>query len=316
MNFLKSQSILKHVGILSLLLPMGLATGLATGSVAEAKLQVVTTTTDLESIVRTVGGDFVEVSSIAKGTQDPHQIEAKPSFMLKFRNADLVVSQGLELESAWLGPLVQGGRNPKINQGTNGFLELGEKLDPIEKPKAGATRAEGDVHPGGNPHFQLDPIRLGEAAVIIGEHLAELDSAHKAEFSKNASVFQKHMQDKAKEWQSRMMKTGIKEVVTYHKTFSYFLDRFGVKSTLQLEPKPGIPPTASHLVEVIGEMKARGIKLVLIENFYDATVSDKIRGDVPNAKVVRLAVSVGGEPEIKNNEDLIEAVVKTFEAAK
>jgi len=284
-------------------------------SFALAKLQVVTTTTDMRALVEVVGGDKVEVMSIAKGTQDPHQIEAKPSFMVHMRNADLVVSQGLELETAWLLPLIQGARNPKIQQGTKGFLEIGEGIDPIEVPKGDVTRAEGDVHPGGNPHFQLDPIRMGKAATIVANQLAELDPSN-GEFYKNkARDYDKHMQEKTAEWKKRLEKTGIKEIVTYHKTLSYFLNRFDIKNAVQLEPKPGIPPTASHLLDVISQMKKRNIHLVLIENYFADDVSDKLKQGVPGVVVERIPVSVDGDKDVPTTEALIENLVKNFEAA-
>ena len=285
-------------------------------AMAEAKLSVVTTTTDLQALVETVGKEKVDVSSIAKGTQDPHQIEAKPSFMVKIRSADLVLAQGLELESAWIIPLIQGARNPKVNAGSKGFYELGEHLDPIEVAKGNVTRAEGDVHPGGNPHFQLDPIRMGQAAALIADKMGELDGANKDFYKANATAFVKLLEEKTKEWKTRLAKTEIKEVVAYHKTFSYFFHRFDIKNTLELEPKPGIPPTASHLLDVIAQMKARNLKLVLVENFYEAGPGDKIKAAVPGVTVSQIPVSVGGEPNIKSVFDLIENLVRVFESAK
>lgn len=277
-----------------------------------AKIQVAATTTDLAAIVKAVGQDQVETFAIGKGTQDPHQIEAKPSFMVKLRATDLVVAHGLELESAWLDPLIQGARNPKLSAKT-GVLELAGELEPIEIPKGGISRAEGDVHPGGNPHFQLDPIRLGKAAVLIAEKLAELDPAHKDFFIANANQFQKQMQAKTQEWQARLKKTGVTEFVTYHKTFAYFCARFSMECSLQLEPKPGIPPTAGHLLSVIDQMKKRKLRIVLIENLYDDAVGTKIKADIANAHVERVPVMVEGEPGISTNEQLIERVVKAIE---
>lgn len=283
---------------------------------AQAKVNVITTTTDLKALVDIVGKERVDSFSIAKGTQDPHQIEAKPSFMVKLRSADLVLAQGLELESAWIVPLLEGARNSKVMVGSSGYFELGALLDPIEKPTGSVSRAQGDVHPGGNPHFQLDPIRLGKAAVLIAEKLSALEPSGSAFFQSNATAFQKHMEEKAKEWQARIKKSGVKEVVSYHKTFTYFFDRFLLQNTLHLEPKPGIPPTASHLMGVISEMKKRGVKLVLIENFYDDGPAQKIRTEVPGSHVERLPVSVGGEPTITDPEALFERIVKVIEGAK
>lgn len=287
--------------------------GLLHSLTAAAKINVVTTTTDLQALVETVGGDNVTAYAIAKGTQDPHQIEAKPSYMVKMRDADLVLAQGLELESAWIVPLIQGARNPKVAVGSMRFLELADKLEPIEVPVGNVTRAQGDVHPGGNPHFQVDPIRLGKAAVLIAAKLGEIDSANRALFKANAEKFQKHMEERTKEWTKRVAATKFREAVTFHKGLTYFLDRFGMSSPIQLEPRPGIPPTAAHLIEVVELMKKRDIHLVLIENYYDDKAGEKVKEDVPNAKIAVVPISVGGEPGIKDGEQLIERIVKIIE---
>ncbi len=281
---------------------------------AQARLTVGATTADVAAIVRAVGGDQVEVFSVAKGTQDPHQIEAKPSFMVKFRSADLIVAQGLELETAWVVPLIRGSRNSKISAGTKGYLELGSLVDPIEVAKGGISRSAGDVHPEGNPHFQLDPIRVGRSAVIVAERLAELESANRELFLNNATRLQKQLEEKTKQWKTRIEKTGIKEFVSYHKTLAYFADRFELKNTLQLEPKPGIPPTAGHIIDIINEMKRRNVKLVLIENYFDDTVKSKLQSEMPDVRVVKVPVAVGGEDSVKTSEDLIEFLVKALEA--
>lgn len=278
----------------------------------QAKVKVATTTTDLSALVKAVGQDQVDVFSIAKGTEDPHGVSAKPSFMVKLRAVDLVIAQGLELEAAWIQPLIQGSRNSKL-QLKEGLFEVAAELEPLEIPKGNISRADGDVHPGGNPHFQLDPVRLGKAAVLIAERLSKISPADKDLFTKNALAFQKSMNDQLKLWQARIKKTGIQEAVTYHKTFSYFCDRFQIKCELQLEPKPGIPPTAGHLISVIDQMKKRNIKLVLIENLYEDEVGKKIKVSIPNAVVQRLPVAVEGEAGIVTNQELIERIVKAVE---
>jgi zinc/manganese transport system substrate-binding protein len=281
---------------------------------AFAKLQVATTTPDLAALVREVGQNQVEVFAIAKGTQDPHQVEAKPSFMVKLRSTDLVLAQGLELESAWLDLVIKGSRNSKLTD-KKAILELAAQLDPVDIPKGQVSRTQGDVHQGGNPHFQLDPIRLGQASVFIAKRMGELDPAQKDFYLKNAESFNKHMQEKTKEWQERLKKTGITEIVTYHKTFSYFCDRFQIQCSVQLEPKPGIPPTARHILSVIDQMKKRNLRLVLIENLYDDAAKPKLE-QAASAKVVKVPVYVEGEPEITTNEQLIERIVKTIETNK
>lgn len=285
-------------------------------SLARADLKVGATTTDIEALVKAIGQDRVTVFAIAKGTQDPHQLEAKPSYMVKLRDTQLLVAHGLDLESAWLGPLVKGSRNLKIVETSAGFLELAPSLKPIEVAGDKVSRAQGDVHPQGNPHFHLDPVRIGEAAEILAMRMGELDPGNKEFYTTNAATFKKRMLDKIKIWQARLNKTGIKEVVTYHKTFSYFLARFGLRGNLQLEPKPGIPPTPGHILEVIRQMQQREIRLVLIENFFDDSVKIKIKQSLPNVRVVTAPVYVGGEPAIATNEELIESLVSVIEGGK
>lgn len=285
-----------------------------TGAAAQARLRIATTTTDVAALTREVGKDLIEVTALAKGTQDPHMVEAKPSLMIKLRDVDLVISQGLELETAWLDPLIRGARNPKLAEATH-LLELGPSLNPIEIPTKALTRADGDIHGGGNPHFQLDPIRLGDAAVLIGTRLGDLDAANKAEYLKNAQAFQKRMTEKTAEWQARLKKVGLREVVTYHKILAYFCDRFQIRCTVQLEPKSGVPPSASHLLSVIEQIKQRKIPLVAIENLYDGAAGEKLKQALPGLRVSRVAVSVEGEPALKTNEQVIENLVRVFEGA-
>ncbi len=287
----------------------------ALASGAEAKINVVTTTPDLAVIVSEIGGDNVSVQSLAKGTQDPHFLEAKPSFMVKVNRADLVISTGLELEIGWLPPIIQGARNPKVMPGSDGYLEVGQFITPIELPATKVTRAEGDVHPFGNPHFMVDPIRAGQVAIGIADHLAEMDPEHAAIYKENASKLAARLAKKTKGWQERIAKSGVTEVVTYHKTLNYFLDRFGIDNPINLEPKPGIPPTAQHIMEVIRVVKEKNIKLVMIENFYDKSFADKIANEVPNIKIVTIPVEVGGDPSIKTLDDLYEHLVTVIEEA-
>lgn len=282
----------------------------------QAKLNVMATTSDIGALVKVVGGENIDVFSVAKGTQDPHHIEAKPSFMVKFHRANLVVAQGLELENAWLFPLINGSRNPDIRIGTKGYIELGQDLNPLEVPSSTTvSRAEGDVHPGGNPHFQLDPIRMGKAALLVADRLSTLDPSHSTLFIRNAQAFQKKMEKKTAEWQKRISKTGIKEIVTHHKSLTYFCSRFNLKCNLQLEPKPGIPPTARHLISIIDTMKAKHLHVILIENYFDDDSVDKIKSAIPNIFAKKVPISVGGESDIKTLTELYERLVSTFEQA-
>lgn len=278
---------------------------------AEAKLQVLTTTTDLRAIAAEVGGDFVEAESIARGTQDAHFLEAKPSFMLKANRADLVLAIGLELETGWLPNILRGARNPKL-QGL-GFLEVGPGVKPLEVAQWKLSRAEGDVHPGGNPHLMLDPLRAGEVAMLVAKRLGELDAAHATAFAENAARLKHRLEAKTKDWQARLIKSGVKSVVSYHKTYTYFFDRFGIRNPAILEPKPGIPPTSSHIIEVTEMIKRDKIPLVMVENYFDPAVTNKIKSAVPGLRVAVTAVSVEGEPKVKNLDDLYESLVSAVE---
>lgn len=285
----------------------------ASAAPAQAKLTVLTTTTDLAALVSEVGGDGVTVESIAKGTQDPHYIETKPSFMLKASRADLVVSQGLDLEIGWLPSIVHGSRNPAIAQGTRGSLEIGSELAPLEVASGKVTRADGDVHPLGNPHFTLDPIRMGRAALLVAARLAQLDSAHAAQYESRAKALQARLETKTRDWETRIRRSGVQQVVTYHKTLTYFLERFGLKNPAILEPKPGIPPTSGHIIEVIQLIRELKVPLILVENFFDPTVTVKIRQAVPSVRSETVPVSVGGAAGIKSLDDLYENLVRVIE---
>jgi len=283
---------------------------------AQAKVQVVASTTDLEDLVRQVGKDLVEVSVIAKGTQDPHYIEAKPSFMVKTSRADLLVAVGLDLESAWLTSIQQGARNPRIAAGQPGYLEIGPLVEPLEVPDTKLTRAEGDVHPQGNPHVLLDPKRAGDAAVVIAKRLGELDKANAKHYAANAEALRQRLVGKLQEWQARIDKAGIKTVISYHKTLNYFFERFGIKVPITLEPKPGIPPSAAHYLKVVEVAKRDKVRLILVENFFEPTIADRVVKEVPGLRAAVVPVAVGGGKGIDDLESLYEALVTTIAGKK
>ncbi len=280
---------------------------------ADAKINVVTTLTDLAAITKEIGGDEVSVEAVAKGTQDPHFIEAKPSYMVKLHKADLVISIGLELEVGWLPGIISGARNPEIKKGQKGYLEIGPLVDVIEVPSGKMSRAEGDVHPDGNPHVTLSPKNVGKIGEIIAERLGELETSHAGEFKNRATKLKTRMETKSKGWKIRIDKSGVKNVITYHKTLNYFLDSFGLINPIDLEPKPGIPPTSKHIMAVLNVIKEKGISLILIENYFDSKIADRIKEDFPKIRIVSVPAAVEGEPEIKSMDDLFENLVKTIE---
>jgi zinc/manganese transport system substrate-binding protein len=233
--------------------------------------------------------------------------------MVKVNRADLVVSIGLELEIGWLPPILQGARNPKVMPGTAGYLEVGPFIETIEVPNTKVSRAEGDVHPFGNPHFMTDPIRVGQVAIKVAEHLGEMDPEHADLYMDNAKKMQQRLEEKTKAWLDRINKAGVKKIITYHKTLNYFFDRFGIENPITMEPKPGIPPTAKHILEVIRVAKEQGIKLIMVENVFDTSFADKVIQEVPGMRVVMVPEEVGGEPAVKTTDDLVERLVSIIE---
>ena len=195
---------------------------------AEKPLQIVTTTTTLGHLVERIGGKSVEVVVLGKGTQDPHYLEAKPSYMVKLRQADLVVAVGMDLETGWLPNVLRGARNPQIQKGQKGYLELGPSIEALEKPVGRLDRAEGDIHPFGNPHFYLDPIRYGEAGLALSERLSELRPDSAESFKEAARGLKQSLIEKTDQWSKRVQGTGVTKFITYHRTLSYFLNRFGM----------------------------------------------------------------------------------------
>ena len=281
---------------------------------AFGKVNVVTTTADIASLVREVGNGFVEVIAIAKGSQDPHFIEAKPSYMVKLRDSDLLLSNGLSLEIGWLPSLIRGARNPKIAPGSRGYVELGSLIDPIDLPQGKLTRAQGDVHPEGNPHFMLDPMIVGQLAVEVAKKLGELDSANKDKYEENGNQFQARLLKKSAEWQDRITKSGVKKVITYHPSLNYFLKRYNLTAAAHLESKPGIPPSAQHILYVIDVMKKENIKIILVDNFFDTKIAERIKKEVAGSLIKSVGISVDSEPNLKTLSDVTEYLVRAIEA--
>ena len=232
-------------------------------------MNVVATTEDLASLAREVGGDKVKVDAIARGYQDPHFVEAKPSFIFTLNKADLLVVVGRELELGWLPPLILQSRNPKIQPGANGYLDASLSAKILEIPTGQITRAMGDVHPQGNPHFWLDPGNGRRVAQAILEKLRAMSPADADYFAQRYADFDKRLAAAEKRWDAALAPYKGLKVVTYHRSWPNFCDRFGLDVVGYVEPKPGIPPSPSHTLDLIGEMKAKNIKLILVEPYFD-----------------------------------------------
>lgn len=278
---------------------------------ASAALKVVTSTTDLADIAGSIGGAYVNAESITLGPQDPHYVQAKPSYMVKLSRADLLVSVGLELEVGWLPSLIQGARNPAILPGRPGFLEAASAITPIEVPSGAVDRSQGDIHPLGNPHFWLDPENGKKIAARLAGKLGELDAEHKQVFNDNLKRFDGRIGAALKRWQAALAPFKGDKVVSYHRTFNYLLKRFGLRSIGYVEERPGIPPGPSHAAELIRLMRAEGVKVLLHEQYFDRKTSDLIASKA-SAEVVVLPTSVGGVPTAKNYEALIDHIVQSM----
>jgi len=264
---------------------------------SQGKLNVMTAVEDLAAIAREVGGDRVTVESIARGYQDPHFVEAKPSFILKLQKADLLIVVGRELEIGWLPPLILQSRNAKIQPGAAGYLDASEHAKILELPQGQITRAMGDVHPLGNPHYWMDPENGKIIAQEIAAKLSELRPADKAYFNQRLTDFTTKLDAAEKRWVAMMAPyKGIK-VVTYHRSFPNFADRFGLDIIGYVEPRPGIPPTPQHTLDLINEMKRQNVKVVLVEPYFDLKTPNAI-GRETGAEVLVLPPSVGGVKEI------------------
>jgi len=276
-------------------LALGLIAGaLLSPTAAEAKkLSVVTSTTDLAALTEEVGGDKLNVESIAKGYQDPHFVEAKPSFLLKLRQADLLISVGLQLEIGWLPPLITQSGNPRIQVGAQGYLDASQFAKILEIPQGTVTRAEGDVHPLGNPHYWLDPDNGRRIARGIANKLADLDPADGAFFQQRFQDFEKRLLAAEQKWDAEMKPYRGRKVVTYHRSLPNFAKHFGLDVIGYVEPRPGIPPTPSHTLELMQLMKRENCKIILVEPYFDLKTPQSIARET-GAQVVVYLPSVGG----------------------
>lgn len=264
---------------------------------AAGKLNVVAATQDLAALAEEVGGDRIAADSIAKGYQDPHFVEPKPSFLLKLQKADLLLMVGLQLEIGWLPPLITQSGNSKIQVGNAGNLDMSQFCQILEVPTTQVTRAMGDVHPLGNPHYWLDPENGRRMAKALADKFAELRPADRAYFAQREADFEKRLTEAEKRWDAEMSPFKGRKVITYHRSWPNFCERFGLEVVDYVEPKPGIPPTPSHTLEVINTMKRDNIKLVMVEPYFDLRTPNSI-AQATGASVVVLMPSVGGDKQI------------------
>jgi ABC-type Zn uptake system ZnuABC Zn-binding protein ZnuA len=264
---------------------------------ADSKIRIMTATTDLASLAQEIGGDKVDVESVARGYQDPHFVDPKPSFLLKLSKAELLIVVGLELEIGWLPPLITQSSNPRIQVGAPGYFDASRFARILELPTGQVTRAEGDVHPLGNPHYWLDPDNGLRIAKGIQNKLSEMRPNDAAYFAQRYDALEQHLKQSDQQWQAEMKPYAGRKVVTYHRSWPNFAEHFGLNVVGYVEPRPGIPPSPQHTVELIGQMKRDGVKVIMVEPYFDLKTPNAIARDT-GAVVVVLMPSVGGEKEI------------------
>ncbi|HVP60302.1 MAG TPA: metal ABC transporter substrate-binding protein [Myxococcaceae bacterium] len=290
------------------LLPL-LLLGMASPAEAQEKLQVVTTIETFADLARRVGGDRVEVQSLSHGYQDPHFVEAKPNLMVSLNRADLLVRVGMDLEIGWLPPLVVGSRNDRIQTGQPGDLDLSTVIDPLDVPTTKVDRSQGDIHPMGNPHYWLPPVNAVRCAKGIRDRLQQLRPQDKPYFDAQFKQFVDELKVNAARWETITKPLAGLKIVTYHKSWSYVSKWLHLQEVGYIEDRPGIPPSPAHLAQLIQTMRTEGVKVILVESFYNRSIADSV-ADKTGARVVPSPSDVGATPEIKTYFDLVDAFLK------
>ncbi len=272
-----------------------LASVMIAGAAHAQKLKVVTTTSDLASLTSEVGGNKVDVFSLAKGYQDPHFVEPKPSLLLKLRQADLLEVIGMELEIGWLPPLLNQSGNKKIRPGANGYLDVSAGVEILDRPAGSVNRSMGDVHPLGNPHYWIDPANAVRIAMQISTRLSQLRPAEAGYFAVRLNDFKLKMNVAHKRWTATLAPYKGAKIVTYHNSWSNFARRYGLNVIGFVEPKPGVPPSPSHIFELVKLMKANKVKVILVEPYFDLRTPNSI-AQKTGSKVLVMYPSVGATP--------------------
>ncbi|WP_428264338.1 metal ABC transporter substrate-binding protein [Haliangium sp.] len=294
-----------------LLIPLLITAGLALPAGARADLDVVTTVPDLAAIARAIGGEHARVRSLSLPTQDPHWVDAKPNLTLVLNRADLLIAVGAELEVGWLPKLQVGARNPKVQTGGRGFLDCAQTVALLGVPAGPVDRSMGDIHPTGNPHYLHDPRRAKQCAAAIAGRMAELDPGQAASYRSNLDAFVTQLDRRRADWERRLSSHRGTAVITYHTSWTYLTDWLGLVEVEHLEPKPGVPPSPRHVLQVIRTAKQKKVPVLLQESYYPSKTGALI-AQKTGARLVELpAGSADGQGYIER----IEQVVARIEAA-
>jgi zinc/manganese transport system substrate-binding protein len=282
----------------------------ATASTASAQIKVVATTPDLASLARAIGGNMVTVTALAKPTEDPHFVDAKPSHIVTLNRADVLIDGGAELELGWLPPLLESARNPKIAAGAPGRIVASTGIKMAEVPTS-FDRSKGDVHSLGNPHFVADPLSAKIVARNIADHFSRVDPKNAAAYASNLAKFNSQIDAKMTAWQAQLAPYRGAKIVTYHKDFVYFASRFGLTIVEELEPKPGIAPSPSHLASVIGTMKSQGAHVILVQPYQNRKTAETVARQT-GATVLDMPEQPGARPNTDTYIDMMNNLVTTL----
>jgi zinc/manganese transport system substrate-binding protein len=283
---------------------------IAFGARADAKLRITASIETLADLSRQVGGDRVDVTSLSRGVQDPHFVEAKPSLVLALNRADALVHVGLDLEAGWLPPLVQQSRNGRIQRGQPGNIDASTAIRPEDVPTAPSDqlRALGDIHPLGNPHYWIPPRNARAIARLLAARFTAIDPGGADAYKAALARFEAQLATKQKQWEGAAAPLRGTRIVTFHKSWSYVSRWLGLEEAATIEPKPGIPPTANHTAQLVDLMKKTGVRLVVVESYYPSTLA-RFVAENGRARLVAAPSNVGATPAIKTYFDLVDAVI-------
>jgi zinc/manganese transport system substrate-binding protein len=278
------------------------------GEASYAKLKIVVSYPYIRDITERIGEDKVSVEALGKGDWDPHFVVPRPSFIARARDADLLIINGAQLEIGWMPPIINQSNNPKIVPGQNGLLDLSTFIALHEVP-TNVSRSMGDVHPGGNPHFLMDPSNVPVIASAIAQKLSSMDPANSSVYKKNNDAFAAKWKTKLKEWDEKMKPLRGVKVFQYHKLYDYLLERYGIIDAGNLEPLPGIPPTSKHIEDLIGKAKRENVHLIL-QDVYHPYESSKYLESKTGAKMIVIPHDVQAVREATDIFSLFDAIVK------
>ncbi len=274
-----------------------------------APLKVVATIPDLGDIAQKIGGGTVDVFTMASGMEDPHNVLMKPSMITRLQQADLFIVVGLDLEHAYAPALLAESRNQRIQVGKPGYLDCSKGISVRDTPKS-LDRSEGEQHPVGNPHYNLDPGRMKTAALAIGDRMAQLDPANGATYKANARGYAAQLDAKLAGWKAKLAGKRIK-FVSYHPDMVYFAERFGLTHVATIQPKPGVEPGPRYVEELVARMKQEGVKLIVKESFYSDRLPNQI-AKATGARVVSVPIMVRGTRAAGDYIAFIDTLVNAF----